>query len=434
MFQQLDTAIAFVVVMLMLSLLVTAIVQAISALFDLRGKNLARALSDLFEQIDSGLRASPSHETTLKGVKLWLDKIKDWYAHPFSKVTLARKAADAVTKHPALAHTFTRAKAIRKDELLNVLKDLCSDAPTGTIDPAVKSRLKETLTSQVLGGTVTVDAAQVMASKLGEKFPEFKGQLDHVVKTMGSVSRLDVEIEKWFDTVMDRASDIFTRWTRTITVVISFLLAGILHIDSGLILHQISTNPGTRAGLTKLSDAALAQADETLKAGDRATKALNAMADKHPGDATESDFRNAPSLVTCAEGKRWLEDYGKNRHQDMSQPQQEFTDACQQLTVAALSNSEDQISRIRQELAATDLKIVPDSVEGQLVFGNHGDCLSKRVESWGSAYWSKSHALGTLAMVVLLSFGAPFWYNALKQLSNLKPNITQKIEKETSTP
>jgi hypothetical protein len=34
-------------------------------------------------------------------------------------------------------------------------------------------------------------------------------------------------------------------------------------------------------------------------------------------------------------------------------------------------------------------------------------------------------------MVVLLSLGAPFWYNALKQLSNLKPSVTQKIEKES---
>jgi len=56
MLQQLDTAIAFVVVMLMLSLLVTAVVQVISALLDLRGKNLVRALSDLFNQIDADLR------------------------------------------------------------------------------------------------------------------------------------------------------------------------------------------------------------------------------------------------------------------------------------------------------------------------------------------------------------------------------------------
>src|SRR6516225_9596833 len=139
MFQQLDSAIAFVVVMLMLSLLVTAMVQAISALFDLRGKNLTRALCDLFRQIDSSLNAAPGPSTTLKGARLWLDRIKEWGAHPFSKVTLARKAADAVAKHPTLAHTFTRAKAIRKDELLNVLQDLCSDTPAATIDPAVKS-------------------------------------------------------------------------------------------------------------------------------------------------------------------------------------------------------------------------------------------------------------------------------------------------------
>ena len=51
MFRQLDTGIAFVVVILMISLLVTAIVQSISALLDLRGKNLTRALSDLFKQM-----------------------------------------------------------------------------------------------------------------------------------------------------------------------------------------------------------------------------------------------------------------------------------------------------------------------------------------------------------------------------------------------
>jgi hypothetical protein len=117
MLQQLDTAIAFVVVMLMLSLLVTAIVQAISALLDLRGKNLARALTDLFKQIDSDFREAPKNASR---------KFGDWFAHPFSKITPASKLADAVTTHPTVAHSFSRAKAIRKEELLDVLKDLCS--------------------------------------------------------------------------------------------------------------------------------------------------------------------------------------------------------------------------------------------------------------------------------------------------------------------
>jgi hypothetical protein len=426
MFQQLDIAIAFVVVMLMLSLLVTAVVQAISAFLDLRGKNLTRTLSNLFIQIDSGLAVSPSSDKALKGAKLWLTKIVNWSAHPFSKVTVSTQIADAVTKHPVLAHTFTRAKAIRKEELLAVLKDLCSDTTVGDIDLAAKGRLKEILASQVPGGIGTTDTAQTLAADLGNEFPDLKDQFNQIVsETMGSVSRLEAGIEKWFDTVMDRSSDVFTRWTRTVTIVISVLFVGILQIDSGLILRQISTNPGIRAGLEKLSDSALAQADETLKAGDRGTKALNLIADQHKGEAMESDFRTAPSLSTCAEGKDWVEEYGKLKQNDFSKLEKEFVDACQELTAGALRNSEDQISRIRDELAATNLTIVPDSVNGNAIFSDFG--------SWGRAYVSRSHVLGTLAMVVLLSLGAPFWYNALKQLTNLKPSITQKIENESST-
>jgi hypothetical protein len=56
--EQLDSVIAFVVFMLMLSLVVTAVVQCISALLDLRGRNLARALTTLFKQIGVGLQDS----------------------------------------------------------------------------------------------------------------------------------------------------------------------------------------------------------------------------------------------------------------------------------------------------------------------------------------------------------------------------------------
>jgi hypothetical protein len=32
--------------------------------------------------------------------------------------------------------------------------------------------------------------------------------------------------------------------------------------------------------------------------------------------------------------------------------------------------------------------------------------------------------------LLLLSLGAPFWYNALRQLSNLKPAISSKVSDE----
>lgn len=430
MLQQLDTAIAFVVVMLMLSLLVTAVVQAISALLDLRGKNLVRSLTDLFQQIDPGLRLPPE-KSAMGG------RIKSYFAHPFTRITLATKLADAVTTHPILAHTYTRAKAIRQDELLNVLKDLCSDQPAGKIDPAVQTKLKEILATQVPGGTGTVDFAQSVANKLAVQLPNLSEETKKtVIDAMGKVSRLELGVEKWFDTVMDRASDIFTRWTRVTTVVISVLFVVILQIDAGLILHQISTDAGIRTGLTKLSDTALSQADETLKGDDRATAALKEVAGKHKGEAIESDFSNAPLLVSCADGNKWLEDYPSRKKitMDMGPLQGEFDQACKEQTAAALGKSEDQIAKIRQELTGTELKIVPDRINGRPVFrGENDSSISSGILSWTNAYQNKRHLLGTLAMVILLSLGAPFWYNALSQLSNLKPSISTKIEKESSS-
>jgi len=394
MLQQLDTAIAFVVVMLLLSLLVTALVQAISALLDLRGRNLTRALTDLFKQIDPDLR---------KGFPVpgFLGKVKQWIAHPFTKTTFATKLADAVSKHPILAHTFTRAKAIRKEELIEVLQDLNSSEPAGKIETDVKSILNSILTAQLGAGSPPV-----------------------------SVSKLGVGVEKWFGTVMDRASDIFTRWTRIITIAVSVIFVFVLQIDAGMIFHQIATGADIRAGLTKLSDSALTQADEVLKNGNRASSALKEIAVSQNVKEVSDLLNAAPPLVTCAEGQSWLQ----TQKSVTADVRSNFQEACERQTVAALGKSEDQLHTIRRELAETQLKIVPDRIGDAAVFGETGDSLSNRATAWVRAYRSSSHLLGTLTMIVLLSLGAPFWYNALKQLSNLKPSITQKVDKETATP
>ena len=52
MLSTLDTIIAFAVIMTVLSLLITIIVQMVSAAFSLRGKNLANALALTFQTVD----------------------------------------------------------------------------------------------------------------------------------------------------------------------------------------------------------------------------------------------------------------------------------------------------------------------------------------------------------------------------------------------
>ena len=52
MLNTIDTAIAFAVIMTVLSLLITIVVQMVSTAFSLRGKNLANALALTFQTID----------------------------------------------------------------------------------------------------------------------------------------------------------------------------------------------------------------------------------------------------------------------------------------------------------------------------------------------------------------------------------------------
>jgi hypothetical protein len=422
MLEQLDIAIGFVVVMLMLSLIVTAAVQAIGALLDLRGKNLARALAELFRQIDPDLGAI---RTKLSIV----DRTKYILQHPFSRASAAAHLADGVTTHPILAHTFTRAKAVRKDELLDVLRDIYFKELIGRFDAGIQSKVKEILGSQFPDGIKTAEAAEALATKVAEKFPGAKGAVKTAaLEMLAKLSYLEAGVQKWFDRVMDRSSDVFTRWTRTITIAISVLLVAGLHIDAGHILHQISTSPEIKVGLNKISDAALAQSEEITAGSDRGSLALKEFIANRNLAIPENVFRAAPQLRTCAQAVTWLGEHspvGTNAVQLKS----DFADACEKQAAAILEASQKRIKKLQDDLAHSELKIVPDGV-----FGADTDAIAGRFATWRNRYVSDPrHMLGTLAMVVLLSLGAPFWYNALKEFSNLKPAITQKVEKESPT-
>jgi hypothetical protein len=50
---------------------------------------------------------------------------------------------------------------------------------------------------------------------------------------------------------------------------------------------------------------------------------------------------------------------------------------------------------------------------------------------WWRYWWNVDHAVRGLVSVVLLSLGAPFWYNLLKRGANLRPIVATKVEEET---
>jgi hypothetical protein len=77
-------------------------------------------------------------------------------------------------------------------------------------------------------------------------------------------------------------------------------------------------------------------------------------------------------------------------------------------------------------MAAAQFKsVLDDKLKLQLVPDPYPDI---------NTYWTPNlqHFWGTLASAALLSLGAPFWFNMLKDLSSLRPVLAKKQEQEDS--
>jgi hypothetical protein len=72
---------------------------------------------------------------------------------------------------------------------------------------------------------------------------------------------------------------------------------------------------------------------------------------------------------------------------------------------------------VKADLDNTGFQLFPNSDKG-------------RWEKLGWVGGWKAHILGILFSAALLSLGAPFWYNALKNLASLRSTVAQNISKE----
>jgi hypothetical protein len=165
MLQRIDTAIAFAAVMLMLSLIVMAIVQMVSARPIFAAGNLASGLENLVRQIE------PEFRKQLHQVPSTMQQTQtsspDQQTHG---PTIAQHIAETVVRHPAIAHAGTRAKAVSQSDLIRVLRDLCSDHPAATLDGTAKEKLKNLLDARVPGGTDKLAFATIRRESDGSAY------------------------------------------------------------------------------------------------------------------------------------------------------------------------------------------------------------------------------------------------------------------------
>lgn len=273
LFEYLDTIIAFAAIMLILSLLITTVVQLVVAVFGLRGRNLLWGVGQLLKQVDPDLESDaeelarkvlcqPVLATSTNRVLQFVDWLvtrgdktkKPWFNNGKRPPTAVRPK-EILLILDRLRSDETLKEEVRKK--LDALFDTLVAAPSAAGLPTreqIAVTLKEKLGEQA--GAVAAEAlgqlwkelsAEELAAKLKERLGGRAEEL--VVETLGKVRKIEAGISDWFDVVMDATSEKFKLWARWITAAGALVLAFGFQVDSLEIFNRLSSDPELRAAV-----------------------------------------------------------------------------------------------------------------------------------------------------------------------------------------
>ena len=217
------------------------------------------------------------------------------------------------------------------------------------------------------------------------------------------------KIHSWFDQTIDRTVDRFTLTARKVTFGCAAVVVVFLQLDTIALINQLSTDSQLRNTLVQQAMDISASSGATgattsgvaASAASGATGATSGVTGSTSSGATGTTTSGTNAPATPATGA-----IGTSGRTSAT-----TVDAVHELRHQLDINS-DQI----QGLASLGLFRVPQSV---------GE-WAKEFQS-GNAIMKIS---GLLISVVLLSLGAPFWYNALKTLIGLRSVVAGKDDEQ----
>jgi hypothetical protein len=412
MLNTLDTVIGFAVIMTVLSLLITLVVQMVSAALSLRGKNLANALALTFQTIDPSIGkyahslAAQILSDPIFSDSFWQKKTRSLDENAQKFIAAQRKLRDAKRRRPDDPHradaisnataevnttkaavtmpnvTRSREKpwgfwavpwggsmniatAIRPGEIYRVLQEMREMTPEEAqllnIPPALVEKARglvaalHQLDLPAIESRVKLKNIAAAAKMFAPE--QQKAVLDALGSFGATVERATTQaydrFQRWFGSAQDRAEQWFQMHVRIVTIFAAVLISVFLQLDTVEIYDKLRHEP-------KLVEALVKAAPGTLEQGAAVQGPVDAKAsEKAFADLTERIDRTGFELLPSGWFARW--------------PAEKF--------------------------------------------------------------WWVNHLFGLALSAGLLTLGAPFWFNLLKNLTNLRPAVATLVEKRpTSAP
>lgn len=284
-------------------------------------------------------------------------------------------ASDSIFAHQSWAPLrWKLASTVRPEELSKLLNLVSAGQPYAPQVQAILAQVNPTVAREI---QLVANTANALASGSAASADQLIKQLSE--KTTNAIGRL----EGAFNSTMDRVRQRFTLQMRIWTIVFSLLFALVYHLNVVRIYSQLSSDPELRASLSDAS---------------------KTLIEKYP-DLTGCSQNSAQASGNHASGTQQPKG-AQATVQDTSTPEQrkDKLDCDVKSLAAAYKDVREQISNSKLALFDNPKKW-------------------NEFEGWTDFF-------GMLAMAALLSLGAPFWYNALKSLVNLRSQVAERQQKE----
>ncbi len=386
----LDVALSLTFFYFVTSMFVSGIVEFINTAFENRSYFLWYALKKL-----------QSYNPVQSWFSYQMAEIKGFFTNLFKKVDVQKNNysgwLDDFQKHPMIKNLecdkgkwrSTAVSYISSDTFVRVVRDM------------LNNKLGETTISTDEKKKIDIIDEKGKLDELKTLIEAFdKGDFKDILKTISSqsssVKDFEDKLANWYNQYMDYVSGWFKRHTRFWGMGISFIVVVCLNLNTIVITKQLSSDKTLR-------DSIIAMAEKTVKS---------------VGDSTEKDSLSAP--------KFFKDDSTFRKYLTLNYPN--LVDTPSKNKKDTTINTRTGVSKIQYQEAVA--KYLESNIQGLgLKMGytfKEETCCKKFCEAFtqnNTTFWTT--LLGWLLTTAALSFGAPFWFDILVKLVNVR-NVMKK--------
>jgi hypothetical protein len=232
----LDILIGATTVVLLFSMAVTVITQALNNLFHRRGKHLKAGLANLLQQL-----GIPTE-------------------------TCANDIADHVLRHPMIADgKGNLGTVVKREEFVKLLLDFAGGEGVSSLGDESKNALLAVIQKNGIPDPLSaLKNIRALELQLEASDPQLATDVRRALAIVhGAGSDFIARINSWYDETIDRVSQRFTNYTHLVTIAISLVVVVTVQLDIIAVMDRLSIDEQFRTTVVEASAKQFAGNDNT---------------------------------------------------------------------------------------------------------------------------------------------------------------------------